>query len=198
MISAAVVDDLLCRQPLSSPTSISFFFCRDNDAESLQATTIFGSLLRACLTADRLMKEVDDALSQLFSERAVPTASDMRDVFITVSNLAQTHFIVIDGLDECPKQERAAVLTVLHDVVARTQSKVKLFLSCRDDVSNDILQLFPCCHREMMSPSHVSADIAAFVEDVVHAKIEGGELAVGDPALAADIRKALVNGADGM
>ncbi len=198
IISAAVVDDLLCRRSLSSTTFISFFFCRDNDAESLHATTILGSLIRACLTADGLTNDVDDALSKLLSEGAVPDASDLVDVFITVSNIAQTHFVVIDGLDECPKQERAAALTVLHHVVARTRSTLKLFLSCRDDDGDDILHVFPNCHRQVMSPAHVGTDIAAFVEDVIQAKIKDEELTVGDPALVADIRKALVDGADGM
>ncbi len=49
-----------------------------------------------------------------------------------------------------------------------------------------------------MSPTHVDADIATFVEDMVQAKVNDDELAVGDPALVNDICRALVKGANGM
>lgn len=155
-------------------------------------------MLRACLTVETLTRDVEDAVSQLFSKRSFINATELRELFIKVSSLAATHFIVIDGFDECPKSERTAVLTVLRDVFAQARSRVKLFFSCRDDIGDEIQRAFPAFHRQSMSPTLVSRDIAAFVEDELKAKIADRELAFGDPALPTDIRDALVRGADGM
>jgi hypothetical protein len=145
-----------------------------------------------------LSKDLEVAIASIPSKHSSLDADDLLPVFIQVSNLADTHFIILDGLDECRKKERAAVLRVLRGVSATARSTVKLFLSCREDIGDDIPRAFPSCYRQSMSRTHIDTDIAGFVADAVQAKVDDGDLAVGDPALVRDICTALVEGADGM
>jgi predicted amino acid dehydrogenase len=195
--SAAIVDDLLCRPSPHGETFISFFFCKENNAETLQATTILGSLLHACLTVDKLTAELEDVIAQLFVN-GMPDGHDFAAVFAQVSNLARFHYIVIDGFDACPMRERAILVNVLQQVSTSAQSSVRLFFSSRPDVEDEIRRAFPTCHRQTVSQAHADRDISTFVAESIRAKIDDGDLAVGDPALATDICDALSDGADGM
>lgn len=194
--SAAAIDDIFCHQSPSN-TFISFFFCKDNQAESLQARTILGSLIRQCLTVDKLSKNVEDKLSKLFSG-FLPDVEELNPLFTAVSNLSQMHYVVIDGFDACPKVDRDAVLAALHHISTSSQSSVKIYLSSREDIRKDILKVFKNCHHQTMSRREVDADIASYVEGVMQMKVEQGELTVGDPNLISEVRDALIQGADGM
>lgn len=44
-----------------------------------------------------------------------------------------TLIFIIDGFDECPKTDRMIVLKILHRLMSTSRSKVKIFLSSRDD-----------------------------------------------------------------
>ncbi|KAI9789088.1 MAG: hypothetical protein M1816_006338 [Peltula sp. TS41687] len=196
VLTAAVIDDVLCHE-FPANKFINFFFCKDNHAGSLQARTILGSLIRQCLTVDKLSRNVENKLANLFSDFP-PAIEELNPLLTAVSNLSKLHCILIDGLDECPKSDRGAVLAALHHLLASSQSSVKIFLSSRDDIDKEILNVFKFCHRQRMSRSDVDQDIALYIEEMMQMKIEQSELIVGDRNLISEVRNALIQGADGM
>ena len=192
--SAAAIDDLFCSQ--HPRNTVSFFFCQFDNAESLQARTILGCLIRQLLTLDTLSKGICNRIETLFTD-AMPDAEDLGSLFDEVAGESQIHYIVIDGLDECPKADRNVVLKVLGKLVS-SKSTIKILLSSREDIGGDIQRKFKPLRHKTMACQEAAADIASYIDGVIADKIDEKELEVGDPKLILDIRDALVQGAHGM
>jgi hypothetical protein len=177
---------------------MSFFFCKVNDAEAVSAATILRSLIRQCLTAGAITEALQARLLRLLTDGA-PDARELTELFATVSHIYQTHFVVIDGFDECPLADQRAVLDVLGGITkAALTVRLKLFVACRDSMGTHGQSLFPSRYPLAIVQKHVDADIAAYVEDTLQSKIAWGDLLVGSPELVEDIKCALVKGANGM
>ncbi len=144
--------------------------------------------------SEALQAQISEALAD-----GAPEPSELAELFTTVSHMSQTHFVVVDGLDECPMDTQRALLDVLGGVPKPSQSwRLKLFVTCRDDVGTHDLSPFPSLYPLAVSRKHVDADIATYVEETLRSKIARAELFVGCPELVEDVRRALVKGADGM
>lgn len=127
--------------------------------------------------------------------------SDVEDLEPLLQDIAATPgtiIFVIDGFDECHKTDRMAVLKILHRLMSTSRSKIKIFLSSRQDVIGDIDRVFTTCHHVRMDCEETHADILTYVEDLIDEKILNGDLEVHDPQLKEDIQNALANGANGM
>jgi hypothetical protein len=195
-LSAAAIDDLFCRQHPRN-TTISFFFCQFDNAKSLQARTILSCLIRQCLTLDTLSKGICDQLETLFTS-TLPDAEELGPLFCEVAGAFQTHFIVLDGFDECPRADRDVVLRVLDKLVSSSKPTTKILLASREDIGRDIQRRFKSLQHRTMACQEASADIASYIEEVIAAKIDEEDLEVGDPKLIFDIRDTLLRGAHGM
>ena len=194
-IRAKAIDDLFC---LRSPgDTVSFFFCRYDEPQSLHARTVISCLIRQCLQAETLTRDVETQLTKLF-EIGMPDIEELGALLETVISASKTHFIVIDALDECAKADLDTVLTVLHRVFDASRSTVKVFIASREGISIDLKKHFPSYHHRMMSTPEVHADIETYVEDVITEKMDNGDLAIGTLQLIKDVCDALVEGAQGM
>jgi hypothetical protein len=120
--SAATVNDLL-RRSFPDSTRICYFFCEESDSESLSATTVLGSLLRQCLTLDTLPSPAEAEIRKLFAN-SEPEPDQYIRVFQAVSQLARTHFVVLDGIEECTKDAQRAILRVLGQFTSSASSRV--------------------------------------------------------------------------
>ena len=141
VLTAAVVDDLLSRQKPKN-SFLVFFFCQHDNANSLQARTIVGCLLRQCLTADTVSKENEDRLLKIFKEDLTEW-DELRSLFRDVFDASQTiHHILIDGFDEVPRNERDIVFSTLATIDSFSRATVKVFLSSRHDIRNEVGMAF--------------------------------------------------------
>jgi archaellum biogenesis ATPase FlaH len=130
---------------------------------------------------------------------ATPEPGMLKDLFTLATRRFRTHFIVIDGWDECTTSDQRDVMDVLGRVAADTlPSHLKVVIASCDNIIKDVPRSFSSRYSLTISRKHVDTDIAAFIDDTLRAKIDCGELLVGDPKLVADVQRALVDGADGM
>jgi hypothetical protein len=194
--STATVNDLLCRQ-FPDSTRISHYFCEENDAKSLCAATIIGSLVRQCVTLDTLPSDAEDEIRKLFA-RGEPEPNQWMPLFRIVSKLAHTQFVVLDGIQECEVDVQRTVLKVLAQLASSASPLVKVFITCRGDMAKMIPKSFRSVICQAVRPTNVDADITTYVEETLLQKIEDGDLAVGSEDLVAEILRTLVNQADGM
>ena len=72
MLTAALVDELLCNQ-LSKNGSVGFFFCQHDHRKSLEARTVLRSLVRQFLTVETMSETMQNQLERL---SASPLYSD--------------------------------------------------------------------------------------------------------------------------
>ncbi len=191
------------RNHVNGNAVVAFFFCKDNDVESVRATTILRSLIRQCLPrADSLSDLQRTQLARFVapeSSATEPVDAALAGLLVAAVSGMQPAFIVIDGFDECPMAEQSTVLRVLDGIpAALSASGVKVFFASRDGMSKDILPALPSRYQISVSRRRVDADIAAYVEETMQTRISQGELLVGSAEILGEIQRALVDGANGM
>ena len=187
---------LLCRPPVSN--LVTYFLCRYNQEESLDAKTLLGCLIRQCLNVKTLPKPIETQLEALFKD-TLPDADDLYPLFEAVVALSfpRVHFIVIDGIDECLPTDRNLVLGTLRKLLHSSQTSVKVFLASREEMRSEVASDFrPYYHTSMNCPE-VRMDIAQYIEDEIKIKIDN-PLVVQSSELILNIRKTLEEGAEGM
>ena len=178
--------------------NVNFFFCQYNDASSLEAATVLGSLIRQNLSITTLSEAVEKQLEKTFAN-SLPDIEELKALFkIVVAGISQPHYIIIDGLDECSKNDQDEILAVLR-AVSLSSRYIKLFLASRDDIRKAVDKAFESSYlHQTMSCPEVRDDIASYVKDVIAERLEQGKLIVGNSTLCTDIENALIKGACGM
>jgi hypothetical protein len=106
-------------------------------------------------------------------------------------------FIFLDALDECESVERYELLKQLASL-GSTVPKLKIFISGRESLSNELRANFPKLQRVSMSSKEAASDIGLYVEDTLQQRLRDGAFVVGDESLLNEIKTTLVEHADGM
>lgn len=143
--------------------------------------------------SDLIERRLKELLEGMF-----PDVRDLEPLLQDVTATPGTTIFVIDGFDECRKNDRMIVLKTLQRLMSSSQSIVKIFLSSRDDIIGDIDRVFTTCHQVVMDCKETHADILTFVKDMIDDKLLNGDLEVGDIRLKQDILDTLAKGANGM
>ncbi|KAK0621668.1 hypothetical protein B0T17DRAFT_299547 [Bombardia bombarda] len=191
VLMANMVDDLVLSQSEDN-YSVAYFFISD-DAESMKARTIFGCLARQILDAIPHMN-----WTELLSIRSRNLeVDDIASILCTVFPNGRRIFVILDGLDQCPRGERLILLDHLQSLRTRLELRVcgSLRLEANFQPESDFLRLQPEFVLEMPT---VNPEIGSFVEAELQMLLQAGDLAVGNPGLLEEIRDCLVDGANGM
>lgn len=125
-------------------------------------------------------------------------ADECRDLIIQLLPNYRQSNIVIDALDECDKQTRSKLLSVLATIMESMPDLVKIFISSRDD--DDIVLKLNRRPTIRISSKDNSGDIERFVQSEIEKRISSRELLHGkvSESLKGHVIKTLINGADGM
>ncbi|KAI1275482.1 hypothetical protein F5Y07DRAFT_409313 [Xylaria sp. FL0933] len=200
VIAASVIDHLLLTK--SDPDDVvSFFFIRSDDRASLKADTVLKSILRQRLpSAAELTDDMEDRIQAITSagdiDGAVSLLGDITSSRMGSSRTMRS-YIVVDGMNECDKLERTALLTGLASFSSRCTG-VKLFLAGRESLSREIHGYFPVLQGISTGGVGSHNDIAEYVTGMIREKAENDELRTRDVNILRDIREALIEGANGM
>lgn len=189
VLSANVVENLM----LTAPTAvISYFFCRYDEAESLKARTIVGSVARQLLSCVKLevVGRVDSISTSFLDADKV-----LEYLRTLLPSDPQEYFIVLDGLDECNKKELRLLTEYLKELLA-SRHIFHVYCSSRPDVYRWV----PALLRPQwnVSISEASSEIAQYIESELEERLESGSLCLGDPTIILIIQDALVTGSQGM
>ncbi|OCT45627.1 hypothetical protein CLCR_01389 [Cladophialophora carrionii] len=187
--TASLVQETIIRYP---DAPVAYFFCSHDDAESLNARVILGSLVRQLLSF--LDQETFDAI-------AVPDPStfdedDMTTHLLTLlSGSVRQFFVLIDGLDECTEGELGKLFESLHRML-RSRQCFHLFCSSRPDLHPKYRSILQPQYK--VSLSDENPEIAQYIETALRDRLEAGSLSIGDPSIIFSIRDALLKGSQGM
>lgn len=172
--------------------SVACFFISD-DKSSLSARTIIGCLVRQLLQIIPNFEwttNLQEEQRRLSSERLIEIARR------SLPN-SQRIFIIVDGVDECPREERL----VLFEQIKKLQALLPLSFcgSIRLEASHE-----PTADFDVLGVDYIleipkaNPEIAAFIDAQLADLVESQRLIVGNNDLIGEIRECLVNEADGM
>ncbi|KAG9864360.1 hypothetical protein KCU77_g2484, partial [Aureobasidium melanogenum] len=120
------------------------------------------------------------------------------DVFVSVTELYQRSFVVVDGLDECPEEIRSPILDFIVEASSRSKSNVKILVSSRKE--HDINDQF----KRLSTPAIeletgiITPDIRSFVHHEASRLRAECKLHVRDDNLFEEIVQKLVKKSGGM
>ncbi|KAL6362058.1 hypothetical protein LRP88_05541 [Fusarium phalaenopsidis] len=173
--------------------------------EHLSSDTIIRSLIQQLLSVvpmetmnATLASEIADCLQK--AQDNFFSLDTLGKLYETASKLTQDWFILIDGVDECESEQQR----LLYDFLSRFldtclgPQRIKILFSSRETTKQDIERSFGSVERLITGTSNTSADIVAFAEDVIVAKLARGELVVRDENVIGDILDAIASKEEGM
>jgi hypothetical protein len=119
---------------------------------------------------------------------------------LLVSKLAHfsTNYILIDALDECEPKERNRILQVLSTVVNTSSSTIKILISSRESLENEIFATLSQVTSIQMDAPEAASDLELFTSQSLTERMNMGQLAIGSVVTLEGICDALTNGAQGM
>ena len=193
VLLANIVDDLYLHAK-NQNIIVTYFFCRYNLPESLEARTIFGSLARQLLRATSDTNTITKIVE--WSNTALDFDEILKLLRLSFPTKRKVYF-VLDGLDECDAVDQVTLL----DYVCDLQKILPLLLcvSARPEPERS----FQVCSEHFpnawfTSIPDLNHDLGTFIETELEACITSKRLVVGDPNIALEIQDALVAGSQGM
>jgi hypothetical protein len=181
-----------------------FFFCSRNVAEPERASP--EEILRS------LVRQVSDlpggpplhqSLEKHFERRRVAgeiSSDEAIEIIIDTIQKRPLTYIIVDALDECDYQGRDVLIDALKDIVAQSQSLVKVFVTSRTSPADIRIAMagFPALY---IDASRNKEDIRRFVISEVDGAIKKKKLLPFE-TVSAELRQqvidSLCDGASGM
>ncbi|ETN36406.1 uncharacterized protein HMPREF1541_08683 [Cyphellophora europaea CBS 101466] len=191
-------------QQSTPTTAVAYFYCDYRQPDSLSCRQILGSIAaqlarqsqRSC---DALLDFVEKhEASGLQGGRRQELECEAEDLGALINNLCDhytTAMVFVDGVDECPSEERRSLILHLADIES---AKLKIFMSSRDIY--DIRELVDD-DFEPVSIAARSMDLRLFVASEIEQRLHKRarkRLYLTDPALKGEILNTLISKADGM
>ena len=195
VLSASVVEDLSLKKPTNS--SLGYFFCRYDMAETLRAREVMGSLARQLLQNQPTRELSLDKLDHNSGD-IDPNIDQIAQILLRVLPSDQQYFLVIDGIDECSEAEHIVLLKTLQYILESTKQIFKLFWTCRFDLVAKVSEKLRPDNQVNISPSCNAPGISNFIECALKEALESQRLKLRDPRIIVKIQEALENGAQGM
>ena len=188
VLSANLVEDLR----ITTSATVSYFFCRHDEAKSLETRTIIGSIAKQLF--DHVMPEIIDAIAEMRPEK-IDTNQILDYIEELLPSNSQKYFFIIDGMDECEEKERRLLLQCLkHLLVSR--NVFQIYCSSRPDVFRWAHTLLE--PRWNVSMSQTSSDIEEYINNALVEHLESGSLSIGNSEIILTIQDTLLQNAHGM
>ncbi|MCJ1352386.1 MAG: hypothetical protein MMC33_002370, partial [Icmadophila ericetorum] len=193
----------------SAPAPIAYFYCTRNTAEPQRADPdeIMRSILKQLSsskpdlsvrepTAKEYRTRKEEA-EQQGCEPAKLTVAECEGLILALLE-HNPATIVIDALDECIPARRYEILKTLDNIIQKSASLVKVFVSSRED--NDIVCRLKDSPNVIIHASDNGKDIERFIHSEVEKAIEDKRMLRGDISdeLKNRIITTLAKGANGM
>ena len=195
VLCANVVENLIVNKYQGS--SLGFFFCRSDEAASLKAHEVIGSLARQWF---------EDIPTEAFQINQMEPyvggiTLNIEQILSRLRHLLPCHrhyTMVIDGLDECDYGEVKALVESIQSLMQTSKQVFKLFLTCRSDLALRISEKLQPDWQIHISSSNNGPEISIYIELALAEALEKNRLKLRDPGTILKIQDALELGAHEM
>ena len=114
--------------------AVAFAFCCYNEPDARTGASIIASLVRQLAVRNGT---VHPMLSDLYhkltkdKKRMSPNIKDLHSLLLNLAPTFDRVFLLVDGLDECDKKDRATLLSALKDLSSLPQCKARIMVTAR-------------------------------------------------------------------
>ena len=187
VLAANVVEDVT-----SIPAAtVGYFFCRHDEAESLKARTIIGSIARQLLSPLKL-----DLIDRVTPENlGFLDTAQVLDYVEEVIPSDQQSYVILDGLDECEESEVMLLMECLKRMLT-FKHVFHLYCSSRPNLPYQVSALLHPQWKVLMPEA--GKEIVDYINSDLQQRLETGALSLGDPSIIIAIQDTLSKGAQGM
>ena len=195
VLCANVIEELILKK--SQGSSLGYFFCRYDEAASLKAREVIGSLARQFFedvpTAESKFTEIDPSLGGITFD-----TNRVLSYMLLLLPRHKHYVMVIDGLDECEYDEVMALVELLQSLLKSSKHVFKLFWTGRSDFATRVSAQLQPDHEIHILPSNNGPEIARFIQLALEDALESNRLKLHDPNIILNIQDALELGANEM
>ncbi|KAF7118473.1 hypothetical protein CNMCM5793_007994 [Aspergillus hiratsukae] len=177
---------------------ISYYFCRSDDAPTLSARSILGSLTRQILDFQIENAEHDSLRALDKDSRDLDTAKVVIDFLLSRLQVGKTYYLVLDGLDECNRGEIQMVAQSLAQLCDKHVGDFKILCAGRPELEKELWRVATPKYKIQVTERKVESDMDHYITMILGRCLEEGQLKLGDPKLIMPISKALQEGSKGM
>ncbi|RFN47649.1 nacht domain protein [Fusarium flagelliforme] len=196
ILAASVIDFLLTKRSRTKGT-VMFFFPRFDYPESLRAETTLRAVVRQIIDIQDILGDTRVALEDIQSTDEDVLTKLTQLLGLLLVRKRQPAWIVIDGMDEWPRDERQKLIEAFSALLA-AGLEVKLFATSRDYPDSTTENAFPSLHQLSMNCSKAQEGMGQLVDQAVQKCLDAEELLVNDRKLVDDIKRTLTDNANGM
>lgn len=187
ILSSVIVDEV----SKMKDTSMAFFYCKHGDIMRNSLVSIVRALLSQLLVHNMTLLPYLHEKASLSSDVILSSREIAKEILKTVVNSCEKVFIILDGLDECGRDDRKEIALQFQELVngATEIGSVKcLFVSQDDGISRKDLADIPSIQVTM---ADTQSDIASYVAAwKVELENKFGELESSKKAFEAIVDKA--------
>ncbi|TIA56527.1 hypothetical protein D6C77_06862 [Aureobasidium pullulans] len=194
-VLASHVINHLQKNQTANQTGLCFAYFSFTDPTFHGAVPLTLALLKQLCQQQR---SVPDMLSKAKQEAREPASVSSVETFVEVARSFQQIFVVIDGLDECPEEQRPAILDFVTDASGVTSSCTKFFVSSRRE--GDIHSYFSFLRKPVieLEAGLITPDIIKFVREEVVRRRTVFELHIQEETLLEEVIQKLIGESNGM
>ena len=191
VLCANIVDDitLTCTNPV-----VAYFFCRHDEAISLKARTVFGSIAR------QLFSRLDHQSMDNFGLANAELSVDISQILDLMEKLLlpnRQYFVLVDGIDECDEDEGVLLVQNLQRLLG-FKVPLHLYYSSRPDTLHRVLGGSQVFHGVRVAIPRANHEIDRFIDAELEQRLESNKLSLGEESTFVAIRDTLLKGAQGM
>lgn len=195
VLCANVVEELTLNKPLGS--SLGYFFCKSEEAASLEAREIIGSLARQLfedLPTDAFnFKQMGPSIGDI-----TPNTEQILSKMELLLPRHNQYIIILDGLDECEHEEARVLVQSIQSLLKSSTQVFKLFWTDRSDFASRVSDQLRPDFQVHISPSNNGPEISKFIKLALEDALESDRLKLGDENIILEIQDALEAGAHEM
>ena len=176
---------------------IAFHFCRVDENDSLLVRNIFGSLARQMLDIQLESAKIDELQKWCDSSKDMGE-SDLANFMSEHLDKRLTYHIIVDGLDECEKQDVLLLTRNLTRMIGTYSGCLKVIYVSRPELGSIVSKVARPTFEFSITKEKNRSDRRIYIEAKLTERLEDQRLELSNPALVATISDALENGSEGM
>ncbi|RJE18003.1 hypothetical protein PHISCL_09657, partial [Aspergillus sclerotialis] len=176
---------------------ISYYFCRADDAASLLARSILGSLARQILDS-QIEHAKDDSLRGLYEDSRDINTADVVNFLLSHLEVDKKYYLVLDGLDECDSSEVQKVARSVAQLCDKRVRDFKILFAGRPELKKLLFRVIKPKYKISVTERKVESDMDHYIATILGRCLEEEQLKLGDPKIIMKISKALRDGSNGM
>ena len=195
VLCANVVEELTLKKPATA--DLAYFFCRYDDAASLKAREIVGSLARQLIQNLPINSRGLSHLPSGVGNIKLDTDQILSSILVLLPP-ERRYYLLLDGMDECDDSETVKIIQAIQSLLTWTRYKFKIFWTTRTDLSARFFEQLRPDYQVHLSALNNGLTISRFIDLALAECLESGKLRLHDPEIILDIREALEAGAQEM